>query len=129
MSERTRPEGVGMRYQDLKIRDTGRMALFGLACGALDAICFFGRARLGSGLGRSLTMWAWSLAIALPIILIMCVWYLVSSPAQNASFLRWVARRFPRKIPQEFDWSLLDASDPDYDVPTIRYLLQRRRGR
>jgi hypothetical protein len=67
------------------------------------------------------------IAIVCPMTLGMCIYYLFSSPAQNARFIKWAEQHRWGKPPANFDWTLLNAADPDYDVPTIKYMLNRRR--
>lgn len=117
-----------MKYQDLKIRDTKRMALICVASVILAGAFWFGGHALGGRLGHRLDLWAISLGLLVPFVVVMCVWYLLSTPAQNARFIRWSQKHLRSKLPPDFDWSLLDPADPDYDVRTIDYLL-RRRGR
>ena len=117
-----------MRYQDLKIRDVKRMILLGLAGAASVALCVFVSDRIGGRLGAKLMSWAWGIGICVPMLVAMALWYLFSSPAQNADFIRWAQKNLRQKKLAEFDWSLLDPSDPDYRTLTIRYLL-RKRGR
>ena len=117
-----------MRYQDLKIRDMKRMVLLALAFAAFVAVCVFAHDRIGGRLGERLMSWAWGVGICVPLLVIVGLWYLFSSPAQNADFIRWAQKNLRRKPPANFDWSLLDPADPDYRTPTIRYLLERRGG-
>ncbi len=121
--------GDKVRYQELKIRDVRRMAFLGLACSAFVAVCYFARGFLGSVLGERFLWWAWGIGAVVPLLLVMCVWYLLSTPAQNAGFIRWAGKNLGQKLPPDFDWSLLDPADPDYNVPTISYLLRNKHGR
>ena len=91
-------------------------------------IALFGFAAKGmvppSRADRYLAMLA-GIASVGPLGLAMCVYYLLSSPAQNLRFIKWAGRQRWIKQPQNVDWTLFDASDPDYDVTTIRYLLAK----
>lgn len=66
------------------------------------------------------------LAVVCPMGLAMCLYYLFSSPEQNARFIKWGERHRFGQPPLDFDWTLLDPSDPDYKVTTFRYLIAKR---
>ncbi len=56
----------------------------------------------------------------------MCVYYLFSSPEQNARFIKWGERHRWGSAVARVDWTLLDPSDPDYKVTTFRYLIAKK---
>jgi hypothetical protein len=65
-------------------------------------------------------------ALVCPMGLAMCFYYLFSPPEQNAGFIKWGERHRWGRPPLDFDWTLLDPSDPDYKVTTYRYLISKR---
>jgi hypothetical protein len=71
-------------------------------------------------MGISLCLGAFSLG--------MCVWYLLTSPAQNAEFIDRAARR-GRSLPKNFDRSIFDPSHPDYSMKTLLYLWRKLASR
>jgi hypothetical protein len=114
-----------MKYQDMKIRDAGRLALLTLG---MALIVVAGIAVRGTPLNivdRPLAILA-GVAFFCPISVAVCIYYMLSSPAQNAQFIRWAERHRWGRPPLNFDWALLDSSDPDYNTPTIRYLVAKR---
>ena len=114
-----------MKYQDLKIRDIGRMAIFTAGIGLLVVVGLSASARLDPLMhGRYLALLT-GIAIVCPMALAMCVYYLFSSPEQNARFIKWAERHRWRRPPLDVDWTLLDPSDPNYKVPTFRYLIAK----
>jgi hypothetical protein len=115
-----------MKYQDLKIRDAGRLAAIGLALAVIAALCIVERQVVESFLGRRYIGSVGGLVISGPLCLAGSVWYLLTSPPQNARFVRWANRK--RKTPITVDWTLFDKTDPDYQVITINYLWKRLRG-
>lgn len=115
-----------MRYQDLKIREAGRLATLGAGLLVLVGVFVAERPFLSSALGRRYIAFLAGRAIVSPIAFAMALYYLLSSPALNARFIRWAERRRSKAL-EGFDVSLLDANDPDYNVPTIQYLLAKHR--
>ena len=113
-----------MKYQDLKIRDAARVAAIGVGCGGLAALLVLGRDQIGPVIGNRYEGILWGAAAMAPICLAISLWYLFTSPAQNARFLEKRRAQLPK-----FDWSLLDSTDPDYDILTISYLLRKIGGR
>ena len=117
-----------MKYQDLKIRDAGRLAMIGLAVAAAIAVLVGARGAVEPLLGRRYVSTLWGLIVLLPLMWGVAAVYLFTSPAQDARFLAWAQKR-GHKPSAKFDPSLLDPSDPDYQVMTLSYILARRRGR
>jgi hypothetical protein len=114
-----------MKFQDLKIRDIGRMVAITVGLVLLVVGGLSVRAKLDPLMhGRYLAMLT-GLAIVCPMVLAMSVYYLFSTPEQNARFIKWAERHRGRRPPPDFDWTLLDASDPNYKVPTFRYLIAK----
>ena len=64
------------------------------------------------------------LAIVAVLCFVMAIYYLWSSPAQNADFIARM-KATGRDAGNGFDQSLLDPSDPDYEVRTWDYLMRR----
>lgn len=118
-----------MKYQDLKIRDAGRLAFMALAMAVVLSAGLYARSTLEGIMGRRYLPLLAALAFMTPVILAVCIYYLCSSPAQNARFLQWSERHRWGRPPLQFDWTLLDSNDLDYDVPTLRYLLAKKSGR
>ena len=118
-----------MKYQDLKVRDAGRLALIGLGSGLAASVCIAARASLEPIMSDRFWSTMIGVGIMSPIVLALAIWYLVSSPEQDAKFLRW-AERLGYKPGPKFDPALLDPADPDYAVATFRYWIgkQRRTG-
>lgn len=126
-----------MKYQDLRVRDAGRIALMaGFFTGATVVSFVFpaATARLGESLGLSRQgsdywMFVSLVAIMGSICWLMVIKYLVSSPADDArTFAALVAKGKPP--PTKFNPALLDATDPSFSIPTWRYAYLRwRRGR
>ena len=114
-----------MKYQDLKIRDIGRTAIFTAGIVLLVVVGLSARAKLNPLMHGRLLALLTGLAIVCPMALAMCVYYLFSSPEQNACFIKWAERHRRRRPPLDFDWTLLDPSDPNYKVPTFRYLIAK----
>ena len=108
-----------MKYQAMKIRDSGRLAVLTLGLTLIVVVGVAVRGAHLDQLDRPLAMLA-GLAFMCPVSFAVCVYYMISSPAQNERFLRWAERHRRGRPPLDFDWKLLDPSDPDYDTPTIR---------
>jgi hypothetical protein len=103
-----------MRYQQLKIRDVGRLALIGVpAVAAAVAVVVF-RDSMRVDIFGVIVLLGILAVIAIPS-LGMAVFYLVTSPAQNAAQIRRSGVEAPE--------GLIDESDPDYATPTWRYWL------
>jgi hypothetical protein len=118
-----------LKYQDLKIRDTGRMALLALGMALIVGIGLAARTAVEPLMhGRYMAMLV-GIAIVCPITVGMCIYYLCSTPAQNARFIRWSERHRWGQPPLNFDWTLLDPSDPDFNTPTFRYWLAKKAAR
>ena len=116
-----------MKYQDLKIRDAGKLALFGLGLALAVLICVEARAVVEPVLGRRYWSTVAALAILCPHVLAVAVWYLISSPAQDAKFLKWAERNLRQKPGPKFDPALLDPADPNFGVSTFNYWMAKRR--
>ena len=124
-----------MRYQDLKVRDAGRLAAIaaGLIIIVAGSIIF---RREVEPLINMLPMRSREpfipIMFALSTVALlsagMAIHYLRSSPAQNAEYIARMAAR-GRQPGGKFDPSLLDPSDPDFHVPTWDYLRRRRKAR
>jgi len=118
-----------VKYQDIKIRDAGRLAIFTAGLALLVALGWSARITLNPLLhGRFLALLV-GVALVCPMGLAMCVYYLFSSPEQNARVIKWGERHRWGRPPLAFDWTLLDPSDPDYKVTTFRYLIAKRARR
>ena len=118
-----------MRYQELKIRDATRVAAIGLACAVVAGAYFAARPALLPVFGDHFSGYAGGIAAMAPIAWGVCMWYMLSSPEQNFRFLVWAKRNnFQQQRAKNFDWKLLDASDPDYRVPTYKYAIRRWRS-
>lgn len=115
-----------MKYQDMKIRDAGRLAIFTAGIALLVALGVPARTTLDPLLHGRFSAMLWGLALVCPLGLAMCIYYLFSSPKQNARFIKWGERHRWGQLPLNFDWTLLDPSDPDYEVTTFRYLIAKR---
>jgi len=117
-----------MRYQDLKIRDAGRLGLIGVGLAVAIIICIGARASVEPMMGRRYWSTVGAMAFMCPLILSVAAWYLISSPEQDAKFLKWAERNLRQKPGPKFDPTLLDLADPNYNVSTIRYWMAKRRG-
>jgi hypothetical protein len=115
-----------MRYQDMKLRDAAKIAMIGavIAVAFTVSLCF--RSLFSE---RFLDGPYVPLMVAMGISALLAaggvVWYLGTTPAQNANFLE----RHKRRVPENFDWTLLDASNPHFHTPTWQYLRRRRHER
>jgi len=122
---------ASVRYQDLKIRDAGRLAAIagGLALTVGLSMAFRQKVEPLINLipDRSHAPFL-PLMFAFVLVAIlsggMAIYYLLSSPAQNAEFLARMAAK-DRNPSSKFDPSLLDPLDPDFDVRTWDYLKRR----
>jgi hypothetical protein len=109
----------------MKLRDAGRLAIFGAGLALLVALGLSARTTLGPLLRGRLLGMLMGVGLVCPICLAMCVYYLISTPEQNARFIKWAERHRWSRPPLVFDWTLLDPSDPDYRVTTFRYLVAK----
>ena len=116
-----------MKYHEVKLRALVKLFFLGLAVGAVSLVLLYGRTTLEPFLGRRFIGFAWGMMIAWPLAWGIGLWMLFMSPAQEVRFLHW-AEKFGQKPSPEFDWTLLDPSDPDYNRSTIGYLFMKRRG-
>ncbi len=123
--------GGTMRYQDLKIRDAGRLAAISVGLALIVGLSCAFRQQVEPVVNmlpmRSREPFL-PLLFALGTLAIlsagMAVYYLVSSPAQNASYLARMIQK-GQHPGDRFDASLLEPSDPDYGVRTWDYLRRR----
>lgn len=120
-----------MKYQDLKIRDFKRLLIIGLIVAVLLAGLLFFRTQ-GEAVADHLFRPGKYMAIVTglgwigPVALAMCVYYLLTSPRQNAAHIAWMVRHLGAKPPTESALALLDAKDSAYGLTTLQYWLQRR---
>jgi hypothetical protein len=123
-----------LKYHDLKIRDASRLAWMTVGCVLVFLLGLYFRSVVEPAVNRLPTRGGdayLALMIALPIIALACAYvavrYLLTSPARNAEFIdRMVARG--EDLPKNFNTSLLDPSDPDYEVTTLAYLRRKLRS-
>jgi hypothetical protein len=113
----------------LKIRDAGRLALFGVGLGAVVIVCIGARAIVEPIIGRRYWPTVGAIAFMCPLVLAVAVWYLISTPIQDAKFLKWAELNLRQKPGPKFDPTLLDANDPSYSISTFSYWLAKHRGR
>lgn len=116
-----------MIYQDMKIRDTKRAFIYGVALMALAGLMWTYRAEAQT-LMRPGTYMAILIATAVfvPIILGTCVYYLLTTPEQNLAHIEWMASKGAR-LPSNFRRELFDPANAAYRLPTWRYWLGRDR--
>ena len=115
-----------MRYQDMKLRDATKVATIGgVVAVALTVALRFPSLFNQRFLDGPYVPLLLALATSVLLTFALVVWYFVTSPAQNAKFLE----KHERRAPENFDWTLLDASDPYFHVTTWQYLRRRRSGR
>ena len=121
-----------MRYHDVKLRALIRVAAVALFLAVLAALSLVypdqaaSVARLWKPRGFSNPIFVpVTLGIIALIVSIVGVWMALLTPAQEARMIR--NREAKGKKPGTPHPSLFDASDPDYHVSTVRYLLRRRR--
>jgi hypothetical protein len=114
-----------MNYQDMKVRDAGRLALMAIGLGAASAVFVGARGLIGPLLGGYFMPTLAAMIALCPVTGVVCVWFAISSPAEDAAFLRWAERNFGYKRPSNYDPTLIDPTDPDYGVRTIRYAVGR----
>jgi hypothetical protein len=127
--------GIRLRYHDLKIRDAFRLGWIATGCSIVFLLGLVFRSVVEPIVNRLPTRGGdayIALMIALPILAIACAYiavrYLLTSPAENAEYIdRMVSRG--RELPKNFDASLLDPADPDYEVTTLDYLQRKRASR
>jgi hypothetical protein len=120
---------VTMKYQDLKIRDAGRLGLIGVGLALAVIICIGFRATVEPMMGRRYWSIVGAMAFMCPLVLVVAVWYLISSPEGDAKFLKWAERNLRQKPGPKFDPTLLDPADPNYSISTLSYWMAKRRGR
>jgi hypothetical protein len=115
-----------MRYHDMKLRDAAKMATVGAAIGVVIILMLAFRSLFSERFldGPCMPLLA-GLAISVVLAAGGVVWYFGTTPAQNARFLE----KHKGRVPENFDWTLLDASDPDFHTTTWRYFRERSSGR
>jgi hypothetical protein len=122
-----------LRYQDLKLRDAGRLGLMAIGCAVALVLGLWFRpavepviAKLHPAYdGRAAYLGCMSALLLVAIVCTcMAVYYLLSSPAQNAKFIERMVS-LGSKLPKKFDPSLLDPAEPDYGVTTLTYLRRK----
>jgi hypothetical protein len=121
-----------MRYHEMKIRDAIKLSLIGAAGAAAFLVALIFRSevellvnRLPLRSNEPFVPLMAALAILILLCFGMAVWYLRTSPEQNAEYVNR-ARSKGRKIPDQFDWKLLDETDPHFRLSTWAYLRKRR---
>lgn len=113
-----------MRYQDLKIRDMLRLLAIGVICIVVTLWILGFRSGVQSFL-EGLPIFHHNgyniLLFVLPIMAVLtvgvAVQYLVTTPEQNAKYILKAKANLPP--------TLLDVDNPNYRVPTWKYILQR----
>ena len=120
-----------MRYHDLKIRDAKRLAAIAVGCSALFVLglCFRSLVepivnRLPTRGTEEYSVLMFVLAFFAIICGLMAVRYLRTSPAQDAGYLDRSVRK--GREPPPCDPTLLDPSDPDFEVRTLDYWRRKR---
>jgi hypothetical protein len=120
-----------VRYQDLKIRDIGRLITIGSGLALIVALSFIFRGQVEPIVDRFPSKSAepfvpimLGLAIVAVLCFVMVIYYLWSSPAQNAAYMERM-KATGRDVGNGFDRTLLDPSDPDYEVRTWIYMKRR----
>lgn len=113
-----------MRYQDIKLRHTARLASLALAFTAVATVCL---ANLSLLRGRVQGL-VGGIAVIAALAWAIVAWALLTCPAQNAQFASWAAKTLRVRAPPGFDWRRMDAADPDGRVLTIVYLMRRLRA-
>lgn len=112
-----------MRYHEMKLRDAGKMATIGAVIAVALTLMLLFRALFSQRfLDGPYVPLIVGLALSVLLAVAGVVWYLATTPAQNARFLE----RHKRRAPDNFDWTLLDASDPHYHMTTWQYFRMRR---
>jgi hypothetical protein len=114
-----------MKYQNLKVRDAGRLAIIGLVGVAVGLLAVSYARAVEAIVGRRCQEMLVGLGIGGLLSLGGSVWYLFTSPEQNARFVERAIQMRAKGAPAELDTSLFDASDPSYRIMTIVYLLRR----
>ena len=105
------------------------MALIALGMSLVVGIGLLARNTFGVQMNSRLVAMLTGIGTLCPITVGMCIYYLFSTSAQNAGFIKWAERHRWGRAPLVVDWTLFDATDPNYDVTTIKYLLAKRADR
>lgn len=90
-------------------------------------MCLGARTAIEPVLGRRYWPIVGAMAFICPLVLAVAVWYLISSPEQDAKFLVWAERNLRQKPSPKFNPALLDPADPNYRVSTYSYWMAKRR--
>ena len=64
------------------------------------------------------------IAVCVPMILGMCVYYLLSTPEQNLAHIEWMASK-GAGLPSSFRRELFDPANAAYRLPTWQYWFGR----
>jgi hypothetical protein len=116
-----------MKYQDLKVRDAGRLAALGLLIAVFLGLCIAGRGAVEPVVGHRYYGVLAGLGIGCVLCWVGSLWYLFTSPAQNAKAVERAIQKKAKNAPTKLDLTLFDPNDPDYRVVTAAYLLRRFR--
>ena len=115
-----------MRYQDRKLRDAAKMAIVGGVITVVITLMLVFRSQFPQRfLDGPYVPLIVGLASSVLLAVGGVVWYFATTPAQNAKSLE----KHKRRAPENFDWTLLDASDPHFHMTTWQYLRRRRSAR
>jgi hypothetical protein len=117
-----------VKYQDLKAREVTRLLVLCAVLGVSIKVGFWAGGYLKDLLGDLVTNFTWGIVIMEAPFLATALWGLSSCPAQDALVFRWAELRLGLKAPPEFDWTLIDETDPDYRTSTWTYMRRQRRG-
>lgn len=106
----------------MKLRDATKVAIIGavVAVALTVALCFrslFSQRFLDGPYVPLMLGLATSVLLAAGMVSL----YFGTTPAQNAKFLE----KHKRRVPENFDWTLLDASHPHFHITTWQYLRRR----
>jgi hypothetical protein len=119
-----------LKYQDLKIRDARRLWWLGLSEVTLLVVMLAFQSTLEPMLTTSYDRNYYlavvvALALLAPLMWGMCIYYLLTSPKQNAAHINRMVG-FGAKLPPNFDPELIDSRDPSYNVTTFTYWRSHR---
>lgn len=111
-----------MRYHEMKLKDAAKMGAIGAVVALVIILALTFRLLFSQ---RFLDGPYVPLLVGLGISVLLAaggvVWYFATTPAQNAKFLT----KHKRRAPENFDWTLLDASHTDYHTTTWQYFRRR----
>ena len=117
-----------MRYQELKLRDAGRLVAIGLALATSLTFLIYARTNMEPIMGRRYWSTVAAIAFICPVTLVVAIWYLISTPAQDAKFLKWAEKNLHRKPGSKFDPALLNPTNPSYRTSAFSYWMAKRRS-